>query len=395
MKKKFIQLIIAAIVTAFCMGCSGGPPEEISAREVSVIKIIKPNYIPEFSRIVSEFTETNNDIQIKFVDAPLSTGERHQLYVSALSGRDESIDLYWINDEWTEEFAREGYILPIDGEIPVDSSSYIIDAKEMFSSEKGLYALPVGLDMDFIFFRRDAMRQSPQDWDGIMNECRRTDSEFPLSLCVENLDAQDMIYNVVEIKNSKGCSYPEALNIYKEIISDNADGDNIPIDYVSAFKTGNAPMLMGNAALWNKLNHSTSAVRGNVDMSMLPGDTASYVRGYGLAVNANSENKEAALRFLDFMNSKENQKSLSRECSVMPVIEALYEDDMIIDANPYIKSLGDIVKNTPTYESLNIRGEISKQAEEAIIKYLNNEETAGNTGNTLEVLLAERKENSI
>ncbi|MCI8405087.1 MAG: extracellular solute-binding protein [Clostridia bacterium] len=391
--KRIRQLGAAALIIAFCAGCSGVPPEEISAREVSIIKIIKPNYIPDFSGIVNEFSEINSDLQVRFVDAPLSTGERHQLYVSALSGKDESIDLYWVNDEWTEEFAKEGYILPIDNEIPTDGGSYIIDAKEMFSYNNGLYALPIGLDMDFVFFRKDMIKQSPENWDEIIAECRRSDLQLPLALCVENSDAKDMLCNIAEIKNSKGCSYSEALNIYKEIISDNIDADNMPIDYVSVFKTGNASMLIGNAAFWRKLNHNTSAVRGNVDMGRLPGEESSYIRGYGLAVNINSKNKEAALRFLDFMNSKKSQENLSRECSVMPVIESLYDDDMIIDANPYIKNIKDIVKNTPAYKNLKISGEELKQAEEAIIKYFNNEETAENTGRTLEILLTKRKEN--
>lgn len=394
MLKNIRFLVIAVIISVFCTGCVPAQ-NAISSWEVSVIKIIKPNYIPEFTSLVNEFTEANSDVLVKFVDAPQSTGERHQLYVSALSGRDETIDLYWINNEWTDEFAEKGYILPINGEIPIDNSSYVVDAQEMFSFENKLYALPVGLDMDFIFFRRDAMQQSPGDWDGIMSECRRSDLPFPLSLCVENLDAQDILYNVIEIKNSKNCSYSEALNIYKEIISDNNIGDDMPLDHVTAFKTGNAAMLMGNAALWNKLNRNTSAVKGNISMDMLPGGGASYIRGYGLAVNANSENKEAAIRFLDFMNSKEKQKRLSRECSVMPINESLYEDAMIIDANPYIKDMKDVVKNMPTYESLKICGESSKQAEEVIIKYLNDEETAGNAGNALEILLAKGKENKI
>ena len=151
--------------------------------------------------------------------------------------------------------------------------------------------------------------------------------------------------------------------------------------------------LIGNAAFWRKLNHNTSAVRGNVDMGRLPGEESSYIRGYGLAVNTNSKNKDAALRFLDFMNSKKSQENLSRECSVMPVIESLYDDDMIIDANPYIKNIKDIIKNMPAYKNLKISGEELKQAEEAIIKYFNNEETAENTGRTLEILLTKRKEN--
>ncbi len=381
-------------MAALCAGCSS-PVETVSSHEVSVIKIIKPSNIPEFSRIVNDFNEVNSDIQVKFVDAPFSTDKRHQLYVSALSGRDASVDIYWINDEWIDEFAREGYIVSLDGAISVDNNKYIVDARDMFSSGGSLYALPVGLDMDFIFYRRDLMDREPSDWDEIMAQCRRTDKTVPLGLCLENSDAEDIFYNLFQITRSKSCSYADALSLYKEVISDYESVSDMPADYVSAFKTGNAYMMMGKGSLWNKLNSSTSAIKGNVEAAMLPGDSrggaVSRICGYGLAVNANSKNIEAALRFLDFMDSKEQQQRLSRDSSVMPVIEALYDDDMILDANPYIRNISETVKNAPTYKSLNISGKSFKQAEEALIKYFGNEETAGSAGNVLEALLPEQE----
>ncbi len=388
---KYIKYLgIAAAMVTLCTGCASSVAE-VSSHEVSVIKIIKPSNIPEFSKIVNDFNEVNSDIQVKFVDAPVSTDERHQLYVSALSGSDASVDIYWINDEWTEEFAREEYIIPLDDEISVDNSKYIVDARDMFSGNGSLYALPIGLDMDFIFYRRDLMEQAPADWDGIMAQCRRTDKTVPLGLCLENSDAEDIVCNLFQITKSKGCSYADALSLYKEIISDYESTGDMPADYISAFKTGNAYMLMGKGSLWNKLNSNTSAVKGNVEAAMLPGDdqggAVSCICGYGLAVNANSKNTAAALKFLDFMDSKEQQQRLSRDCSVMPIIEALYDDAMILDANPYITGIKESVKNASAYRSLNMNGENIKQAEEALIKYFGNEETAGSTGSILEALL--------
>ena len=76
---KYIKHIgLLAITAALCAGCSS-PVEKVSSHEVSVIKIIKPSNIPEFSRIVNDFNEINSDIQVKFVDAPFSTDKRHPL----------------------------------------------------------------------------------------------------------------------------------------------------------------------------------------------------------------------------------------------------------------------------------------------------------------------------
>ncbi len=389
---KFTSCIISsALVAVLCCGCSS-PIPEVSSREVSVIKIVKPNYIADFSRIVNEFNEANDDIQIKFVDAPASQGERHRFYVSALSGRDSSIDIYWINDEWTEEFAEKGYICSLNNDISADSSRYIVDAEKWFSYDNKLYALPVGLDMDYVFYRTDLIEGSPDDWDSVMEISRRPEYDTEFRMQIESEDISDIVHNIIQIKNSSGLTFNEVLNMYKELISSGESSsaeiaDSVSVDCISAFKTGGSVMLMGKASLWHKLNSSTSAVKENAGMALLPAGEECILSGYAMAVNANTENYEAAIRFLDYMNSKEVQQRLSRDCSVMPVIEELYDDEMIIDENPYIRGLKARIKNSGSFIKYEINGKKLKIIEEAMLKFFNNEETSNNTGRLLENLL--------
>lgn len=384
-------IISSALVVAMCSGCSSAIPEA-SSHEVSVIKIIKPNYIPEFSRVVNEFNEANGDIQIKFVDAPAATGERHRFYVSALSGSDNSIDIYWINDEWTAEFAEKGYICSISNDISVDNSRYIVDAQQRFSYNDELYALPVGVDMDCVFYRTDLIDSPPQNWNDVMMISRQPEYNAGVKMYIESEDSSDMIHNIIQIKNSSGLTYNETLNMYKELIADEVLSSaelskTVPIDSISEFKTGSSVMLMGKVSLWNKLNSSTSAVKGNVGMAILPSDSEYLTSGYGLAVNANTENYDAVIRFMDYMNSKDVQQRLSRDCSVMPVIEELYDDEMIIDENPYLRYTKNTVKTSDSFIKYRISGERLKKMEEVLLKFFNNEETSNNTGKLLEDLL--------
>lgn len=385
---KFVAL--AAATALICTSCSS-PETMVSSQEVSVLKIIKPNYIPEFSNIVAEFNEANSDIQINFVDAPTATGERHDLYVSALSGKDESTDIYLVNDEWMEEFAEYEYIMPLTNELSIDNSQYIVDAQDMFSYNDELYALPIGLDTDFIFYRSDIISDAPQSWNDVVEQSRRTDNQTPITLCLESADAKDILYNLNQIMKADDCTYAEALNFYREITNSYEMEDDIPIDCLSTFKTGGALMMLGKGSYWNKLNGSTSAVRGDVGMMLMSsaGNTGgiNYICGYGLAINANSKNKEAAIRFLDFLNSKEQQQQLSRDSSIMPVITELYEDEMILDTNPYMSGMRAAIENAETYKSLGIEGETLKKAESAVQKFFGKEETSNNTGRKLNALL--------
>lgn len=381
--KRILSILAAAVI---CTGCANNVLPQ-NSHEPTVLKLSRPKHIPEFSKIVSDFNEYNSDIQIKFADAPSVTEERHQLYVSTLSGRDASVDIYWLNDEWIEEFAQKGYILPIDNEINPDDSRYIVDAKDWFSFDKKLYALPVGVDMDYVFYREDLIGKSPTNWDDVMAAVRSGSASA--RLCLESSDTQDMAYNLIQIKNAQNCSYDEALNMYKEIISSYDNLEDFPTDNISAFKTGSAAMLVGKGSLWRKFNSDTSAARGNVGVAAVFGKEPgkNLICAYGLAINANSKHKEAAIKFLDFINSKEAQRQLSRDCSVMPVIEELYSDAMILDANPYLKNAKDLIRKGIRYKDMGISGHTLKGVDSILLKFLSNKETSKNTGSALDSLI--------
>lgn len=386
--KKYVSLIlVASILAAVGSGC-GTYEYGAESKEVSVLKILKPNNIADFSDIVNSFNESNSDIQITFVDAPPATEERHQFYVSALSGEDETIDIYWINDEWTDEFAEAGYLFPLNNKITIDKSRYIVDADKRFSYNNTLYALPVGTDMDVLFYRSDLISEVPDTWGEIVDMCRNSNWGAPIKLGLERNDIRDIIYNIIQIKNSTEMEYADILNIYKELISRN---ETEYTDSITEFKTGASAVYMGKISLWDKFNSDTSAVKGNVGVKMLPGadeeKSTNLVGCYGLAINANSKNKEAAVRFLDFMNSKEQQSRLSRDTSVMPIIKELFEDEMVLENMGYVEEAEQIIPKAESYKDVRIDGEKLKAIENALTEFFNNEETANNTGEILKDLL--------
>lgn len=390
MKKYMYVTLIALTVLSACTGCETYETE-VKSDEVTVLKVVKPNNIPDFSEIVASFNESNRDIQVVFVDAPSSTEARHHFYTSALSGKDETVDLYWINDEWVDEFAEKGYIMSLDDEISIDNSRYIIDAEQAFSYDDSLYALPVGTDMDAIFYRNDIIHDLPDTWQGIVDLCRDTEFGTPVKLGIEHDDAVDIADNIVQIKDLAGLSYADALNAYKDIVKEYGAAEGEPFDGITSFKTGSAAILMGKVSLLNEFKSDTSAVKNCVSVDMLPksadGKTVNRIKGYGIAVSANSKNKEEAVKFLDFMNSKDQQRRLSRETSVMPIIEELFGDPMISEEIPYIKEAKEIIKSAGDNSSSYIAGENLKILEDTLKKFFNNEETANNTGKTLNDLL--------
>ena len=86
MKKLLILFLLASVMLSMCSGCTVEKTVE-SAQAVTVLKVIKPNYISDFTQNIAEFNESKPRYSSKIIDAPTSTEKRHQLYVSALSGK--------------------------------------------------------------------------------------------------------------------------------------------------------------------------------------------------------------------------------------------------------------------------------------------------------------------
>ena len=369
MMKKIICLVLLSAAAAVVTGC-GGKNEAVENSGVTIVKIMKPGSISDFYDVLSDFTEENPDIRVKFVDAPTGTLERHGLYVSAMAERDSSVDIYWLNDEWTDEFAKYGYIRPFESDFEISHEQNITDTQNAFEYENRLYAMPIGVDTDILYYRNDTVASPPQDWNIPINEN---------SISINCRDSADMIYNIIGIKRSMKVSFTETLKMYKQLI-DGMDIENG--DAAAVFKNGKKAMYFGKASDYGGMNSSVSAIRGGFSIAPIPADKAAghFVRNYGLGINSNSENTDAALKVIDYLKREDVQRLLARSCSLMPVIRSLYDDEMVLYDNAHFKNLKNIAETADSYASLGVDNERIVRLSDALNMYLAgniNEETAG------------------
>lgn len=363
--KRIIASILCTALAVSVTSCACDSIPETS-QDRAVVRIAVPKNISDMELLVNTFEEKNPNVRIEKVDMPRSSAERHSVYVSAMSSGDSSIDMYWLDDSWTEEFAGYGYLEPLDGRIKPDESLYITNSCKVFSYGGNLYALPLAIDTDFIFYRKDIVNTPPADWAEIkklVGSGNRINS-----LCVNDKISIDMIYDILDFKESMNCGYDEVLEFYKNTIDTNRQDNDV--EYISPFKTGGAVFLKDGCSEWYELNDDISAVRGNVRAVMLPeGNGKRFIREYGLGINALSENKEYSMKFLEFLSVAENQRLLAREYGLMPVISGFYDDEMILDVNPHFYGVKEIIKEAQHYSELRIDGETDVILENALLDY--------------------------
>ena len=88
----------------------------------------------------------------------------------------------------------------------------------------------------------------------------------------------------------------------------------------------------------------TSKVAGNVGVAPLPvgpngTESSGTLGGWNYAINKNSENKEAAILFAEFMSSYDAQKISTLVRGTFPTNAAVYEDAEVLEALPFLSDI--------------------------------------------------------
>ena len=115
------------------------------------------------------------------------------------------------------------------------------------------------------------------------------------------------------------------------------------------WQSGNAVFMRNWPYVYTLANADSSPVKGKFDVAPLPGATpgtsAATLGGWQLAVSKYSKHPEIAADIVLFMTSAEIQKMRAIKGSYNPTIPALYEDQEVLQAAPFIGELATVFRN--------------------------------------------------
>ena len=116
------------------------------------------------------------------------------------------------------------------------------------------------------------------------------------------------------------------------------------------FQSGNSAFMRNWPYAWALAQGDDSPIRGNVGVVALPrggedGVHTGTLGGWQLAVSRYSENQELAADLVRYLTSFEEQKRRAIVGSLLPTIEALYNDPEVIEASPIVVDLFETFTN--------------------------------------------------
>ncbi len=367
------QCTVAAPAPAESQGdAAGGDAQPFAGTEL-VLASMTDQYVAAFRHLIPQFEEETG---IKVTLDELGYVDLYQKLTADFVGSTANYDLMTVDIVWSGEYAANGYTLPLDDFMARDEAELALDDIMPVSWTLGEWegkhwAYPLAGYANVLNYRKDILAEAGIDPPATQEELLAaaealTDAEndfYGTALLGARGPAVAQEY-MAWVQQHGGSILDEsgapALNSAKNVEILEFFGSLFEYappgstDYwwdqrETAFRTGNVAMMEGwSIARAGYENPEISTVVGKVDVTLAPvaeGLEPKYgFGGWGIGINANSENAEAAWEFIKWLTSPEIQKEWIRHDGA-PIRRSTLEDPELNDEYPWFPILLESFEN--------------------------------------------------
>ena len=367
------QCTVAAPAPAESQGdAAGGDAQPFAGTEL-VLASMTDQYVAAFRHLIPQFEEETG---IKVTLDELGYVDLYQKLTADFVGSTANYDLMTVDIVWSGEYAANGYTLPLDDFMARDEAELALDDIMPVSWTLGEWegkhwAYPLAGYANVLNYRKDILAEAGIDPPATQEELLAaaealTDAEndfYGTALLGARGPAVAQEY-MAWVQQHGGSILDEsgapALNSAKNVEILEFFGSLFEYappgstDYwwdqrETAFRTGNVAMMEGwSIARAGYENPEISTVVGKVDVTLAPvaeGLEPKYgFGGWGIGINANSENAEAAWEFIKWLTSPEIQKEWIRHDGA-PIRRSTLEDPELNAEYPWFPILLESFEN--------------------------------------------------
>ncbi|MCA9773109.1 MAG: ABC transporter substrate-binding protein [Myxococcales bacterium] len=365
----------AWFVVAATLGCSPGserPPDAGAGPVEIVFKHGKVVGDPEpVERLLRRFEATHPGVRVREETLPAATDDQHQFYALALEGRSADFDVLAMDVIWVPEFARAGWILPVDDLLPADArAAFFPGPIEAVIFEGHAYAVPWYIDAGVLYYRKDLLDAAglppPGTWPELVEIARAIVAKHPgmRGFVWQGKQYEGLVCNAMEFLWSAGGAVIDegrvvlasarnsvALGFMHDLIGPRGVSPAFVTSMTEEparriFGDGRAVFLRNWPYAWTLFERADSPVRGKVGIARLPrfegGRSASTLGGWQLGVNRFSRHPAEAKALVAFLTSADAEKTLALGLGYNPPRRALYDDPDLLAAQPALARLRDV-----------------------------------------------------
>lgn len=306
---------------------------------------------------LDRFAQSHPELTVELRPTPDAADQRHQLFVQWLNARATDPDVLQLDVVWTPEFAAAGWIANLDRfQASVDGFFPAAVAASRWAGS--LYSLPWFIDVGMLYRRTDLVPDAPSDFQSLVEEATRAQrpGDVPFGFVWQGARYEGLVTVFLEHLGAFGgaildadgrvvvdsTAAERALTFMRDTIY--ADGI-VPPSVLTwqeeqtrlAFQSGQAVFMRNWPYAYGLLEDAAqSRVAGRVAVSSMPygqgGMATAALGGSVLAVNAFSEQPDAAYALLDFLMQPEQMLERARIAGQYPTRPAMYDTGELRDA---------------------------------------------------------------
>lgn len=329
--------------------------------------------------IIEAWNADHPDEEGTLTELPQEADQQRETLVQSLQAESGDYDVMALDVTWTAEFAANGWLAPLEGDLALDTSGLLPATVDSATYMGTLYAGHQNTNAQLLYYRTDLVDTAPATWDDLISSCPTAEEAGVDCL-------------VMQLKNYEGLTVQttQAINAFDGAVVDE-DGKT-PLVEEDAAKAGLQSLVDAYAAgeiaqrtnsfteeetnlafvggesmyaynwpyMYDNASAEDSEVAGKFEVAPIVGPDgpgASTLGGYNNGINTYSEYQATALDFIKFIQSEENQKSFAEQ-SFPPVLASVYDDAALAEQFPYLPTLKEALENaqprpvTPFYAAI-------------------------------------------
>ena len=331
----------------------------------------------DFCPTLSQRWAEANGHQVNVVTTPASPTEKLSLYQQLLGSQSQDVDVLMIDIVWPGLLAE--HLVDLYDYLPEEATEGFIPSLIENNTVQGkLVALPWFTDAGLLYYRHDLLEkydaEVPRTWQALTDTARRiqnaereSGNERMHGFVFQGRAYEGLTANALEWVASHGggtfvnddgevtVNNPQAVDALA--LAASWVGDISPEgvrNYMEeqargVFQAGNAVFMRNWPYAWSLGQADGTPIQNKFSVAPLPsgpqGEAVAALGGWNWAVSRYSDEPQAAADLVAYLTAEAQQKAHAIEFGFNPTRPALYEDDAILAAHPFIGNLYETVMN--------------------------------------------------
>ncbi len=309
---------------------------------------------------VKEFNAQNNGVKVNLLEFSTSADEQRTQFVQRQEAKQGECDVFSSDVIWTAEFASQGWLYDMGPYVETRKDEIIEATLESVTYEDKIWGMPQQTDAAFMYYRKDQVDEFPATWQEVYEVAAQNDGIVYQGAPYEGLtcDFLELAYAaggqvLSEDGKTSVINSPEnveALQLMVDGVKDGvaANGVTTYMEEESRryWESGRAT-FMRNWPYAYALSEKAPEVKGKFAVAPFPewegAGTAGILGGHNQVVSVYSENPGGALKWIDYVTGKENQKRQLLDFSQSSTLTATYDDPDIQKKYEFASQLRDAI----------------------------------------------------